>query len=264
MPKKMTKNAEEVRSLTRGLRLLEILAAAPDGLALAEISEGAKLSKSSTHRLLQTLLLNGYSIQDHSNGHYLPSYKLLSLCTNMIKDSNLYVVAHPHLEELAHTTGETVHLVLFDNDEAVYVDKVESPNAIRMYSKIGMRAPLHCTGVGKAILAYLPDDEQSGLIENGKLERYTENTITNPVDLRAHLDEIRQCGFAVDDGEHEEHIRCIAAPLLARSSQVVGAMSIAAVSYRVDLPTLRSWWPRLHSQVDQLNTKLMHYFDRYV
>ena len=260
----MTKNVDEVRALTRGLRLLEILAADPEGLALVNISEKAKLSKSSTHRLLQTLLLNGYAMQDPSSRYYLPSYKLLSLCTNMIRDTDLYVVAHPHLEELARFTGETVHLVLLDNGDAVYVDKVESPNAIRMYSKVGMRAPLHCTGVGKAILAQLPEEKLGLLIENGDLERYTDNTITDPVELHAHLGEIRERGFAVDDGEHEEQIRCIAAPLLARNSQVVGAMSIAAVSYRVDLPKLCSWWPRLRTHVDQLNTKLIHYFDRYV
>lgn len=260
----MTKNANEVRALTRGLRLLEILAAEPEGLALVNISVKAKLSKSSTHRLLQTLKMNGYVRQNHSNDFYLPSFKLLSLSANVIRDTNLYEVAHAHLEELAQSTGETVHLVLLDHEEAVYVDKVESPNAVRMYSKVGMRAPLHCTGVGKAILAFLPEDRLSSLIDDGDLKGYTKNTITDPNKLRAHLAEIRERGFAVDDGEHEEQIRCIAAPLLARNSIVVGAMSVAALSFRVDMQTLRRWWPRLRTHVDQLNTNLMHYFDRYV
>ena len=259
----MTKEETGVRALSRGLRLLEILAQAPDGLPLARITAKAGLSKSSAHRLLQTLILNGYAIRDRTNGLYFPSLKLLQLSSALIQQTNLHVVATPHLEELADLTGETVHLVLWDGEQAVYVEKVESPNPIRMYSNIGNRVPLHCTGVGKAILAHLPPEKLDAIVQSGPLPRFTGHTITDPQALRDHLAQIRQRGYAVDDGEHEEHVRCIAAPLFARNGRVVGAISIAAVSYRVDLDTLQSWWPSLKEHADQLNVELMHYFERY-
>jgi DNA-binding IclR family transcriptional regulator len=132
-----------------------------------------------------------------------------------------------------------------------------------MYSQIGNRAPLHCTGVGKAVLAFLPEEQREALLNGGDLQRYTDNTLTDPDVLRAHLAQIRAQGFAIDNGEHEEHVRCIAAPLFARTGQVVGAISIAAVSYRVNLPTLLSWQPMLSERAHQLNAELAHYFDRY-
>jgi IclR family KDG regulon transcriptional repressor len=253
----------EVRALSRGLLILEILASHSQGLSLSAIARKSGLAKSSTHRLLQTLLINGYVRRDvRSSDHYFPSFKLLTLSSQLIQGTDLAVIAHPHLEALAKTTGETVHLVLLDHDQAVYVAKVESPNPIRMYSQIGNRAPLHCTGVGKAILAFLPKERQNRVL-NGDLPRYTGNTLTDPGQLRAHLDHIRRQGYAIDNGEHEDNVLCMAMPLLSSAGQVVGAVSIAAVSYRVDLPTLESWQPLLVEHVNQMSTELAHYLDCY-
>ena len=253
----------EVRALSRGLLILEILASHSQGLSLSAIARKSGLAKSSTHRLLQTLLLNGYVRRDsNSSDHYFPSFKLLTLSSQLIQDTDLVMIAHPHLEALAHLTGETVHLVLLDHDQAVYVAKVESPNPIRMYSQIGNRAPLHCTGVGKAILAFLPRERQN-LVLNGDLPRYTDATLTDPGMLRAELDHIRRQGYAIDNGEHEENVRCIAVPLLSHAGQVVGAVSVAAVSYRVDIATVESWHPLLDEHVRQMNTEMAHYLDGY-
>jgi DNA-binding IclR family transcriptional regulator len=253
----------EVRALSRGLHILEILTSHSQGLSLSGIARESGLAKSSTHRLLQTLIINGYVRQDTQNSdNYFPSFKLLTLSSQLIQATDFTVIAHPHLEFLAKMTGETVHLVLLNHDHAVYVAKVESPNPIRMYSQIGNRAPLHCTGVGKAILAFFPEERQN-LVLNRDLTRYTANTLTDPGELRTHLDQIRCQGYAIDNGEHEENVRCIAMPLLKSAGQVVGAVSIAAVSYRVDLPTLESWQPRLAEHVRQLNTELAHCLDGY-
>jgi len=262
LAKQMTLESE-VRALSRGLLILEILASHSRGLPLSTIARESGLAKSSTHRLLQTLIMNGYVRQDaYHSDHYLPSFKLLTLSSQLIQDTDLSVIAHPHLEFLANMIGETVHLVLLDQDHAVYVAKVESPNPIRMYSQIGNRAPLHCTGVGKAILAFMPTERQE-LVLNGELRPYTSHTLTDPYKLRAHLEQIRQQGYAVDNGEHEENVRCIAMPLLTSAGRVAGAVSIAAVSYRVDLPTLESWQPLLAERVHQLNAELVHHLDYY-
>ncbi|NIM95338.1 MAG: helix-turn-helix domain-containing protein [Anaerolineales bacterium] len=257
-------NTNEVRALSRGLCLLEILAAAPQGLALTDMAEKADLSKSSTHRLLHTLISNGYVLQNPSTCHYLPTRKLLKLSHQMMEGTSFRSIAHPHLRQLAETTGETAHLVLLENGDAVYVEKVESPNSIRMVSSIGMRVPLHCTGVGKAILAHLPHGELQEILETRELRRYTENTITNQDDLLLNLKDTVERGYAIDYGEHEEHVCCIAAPLFARTEKVIGAVSIAAVSYRVDLEILHSWWPVLKSHANQMNTELAFIFDRYI
>ena len=253
----------EVRALSRGLRLLEILAAAPHGLSLTHIAQQAELSKSSAHRLVQTLVNSGYLLQKQKNGHYFPSLKVLTLSHKLIEDTDLRAVSRPHLSALAEVTGETAHLVFLDHDAIVYVDKVESSNPIRMYSRIGRRAPPHCTGVGKAILAYLPQDRLAEVLGSDPLERYTNTTITNRGDLQAHLAEILSVGYAIDDGEHEEQVRCLASPLFAANGDVVGALSISAVSYRVDMPKLLTWWPTLREQSQALSADLAPYFDRY-
>ncbi len=253
-----------MRALSRGLRLLEILADTPDGLPLTELTEEALLSKSSTHRLLQTLMNNGYVLQNSTTSHYLPSLKLLELGSRLLQDYDLHDVARALLQNLTTATGETVHLVLLDHNSAVYIEKVESPNPIRMYSNIGMSVPLHCTAVGKAILASLPEDRLGIYFQSNQLTRFTETTITEPALLKVHLEEIRSRGFAIDDGEHEEEVRCIAAPLFARTQEVVGAVSIAAVSFRVSMEQLMGWVPDLRAVATQLNTDLAHYFDRYI
>ncbi len=236
---------------------------APLGLPLSKIAEQSGLSKSSTYRLLQTLVRSGYLLQKQASGHYFPSLKVLSLSRKLIEDTDLRAVSRPHLVKLAHSTGETAHLVLLDRDAMVYVDKVESPNPIRRYSRIGRRALPHCTGVGKAILAYLPPDRFESVLEANSLERHTEKTIVDLKELQAHLAEIRERGYAVDDGEHEADVRCLAAPLFATSGAVAGAIGIDAVSYRVGMPALLSWRPMLERHAKQLSSELTHYFDRY-
>jgi DNA-binding IclR family transcriptional regulator len=113
------------------------------------------------------------------------------------------------------------------------------------------------------ILAHLSADRRADLLGGEALARYTPNTITDRVELEQNLAQIRQRGFAVDDGEHEESVRCLASPLFGADGRIVGAMSIATVSYRVSLPTLLSWWPILREHTAQLRAELVHYFDRY-
>ena len=182
------------------------------------------------------------------------------MCRQIVQDTDLTVIAHPHLDALARQTGETVHLVLLDQDQAVYVAKVEIAQLDPHVLAIGIRAPLHCTGVGKAILAFLPPDRQEDVLAHD-LPRHTANTLTDPGALRAHLDLICRQGYAIDDEEHEDNVRCIAMPLRSSVGRVVGAISIAAVSFRVNVAMLHSWQPLLAQHVGQMNRELAHYFD---
>jgi DNA-binding IclR family transcriptional regulator len=260
----LNSNTKEVQALSRGLKLIEILSGAPDGLSLSDIAKAANLSKSSTHRLLHTLKINGYIFQDNIKSDYFPSVKLLELISNILQDTNISRVARRYMEPLAELTGETIHFVLLDHDVAIYIEKVESPNTIRMYSRIGKRAPLYCTGVGKAILAFLPEDRIEEIVRGEPLKRYTNATIVDPDALLSHLEEIRKRGYAIDNGEHEDNILCIATPLFTRTDEVVGALSISAVSYRANLETVESWAPILEKYTNQLTSELAFFFDRYV
>ena len=253
-----------MRALVRGLRVLEIMNDAPRGLPLNRIAEESGLSKSSAHRLAQTLVQEGYLFQNHESGHYFPSLKVLRLGQKLIEDTDLMAVSRPHLQRLSRETGETAHLVLLDRDAIVYVDKVESNNPIRMYSRIGLRAPAHCTGAGKAILAFLSPERIEAVLGDRPLERYTDSTITDRHKLRIHLSEIRERQYSIDDGEHEDQVRCLATPLFGSNGEPAGAVSIAAVSYRVDLETLIGWWPLLRERSLALSADLSHYFDRYM
>ena len=167
------------------------------------------------------------------------------------------------MKPLSEQTGETIHFVQVVDGAAVYVEKVESPNNIRMYSLIGRRAPLHCTGVGKAILAYLPDESLEEFLRGNILTKYTENTITDPEILREHLRLIRRNGYALDNSEHEENVCCVAAPLFTSSGHVIGAVSISAIRYRADIAVVESWAPLLKDQMEKMNAELVFFFDRY-
>ena len=256
----MTVATEKTGSLSRGLQIIEILADGHDGLPLTEIARKAGLSKSSTHRLLQTLVQEGFVAQDgDTSQHYRLSLKLLWLASNLVDGLGLDQLVQPLLTELANATRETVHMALLDGNLAVYVEKIDSPNSIRMYSRVGKRVLLHCTALGKAILAYLPEDRVREILAADGLPRRTANTITDLETMLEHFALIRSRGYALDEEEHEEGIRCIAAPLFDRQKRVVGAISITALAYRVDRELLLSWRPQLRECAEKVTMVLEHH-----
>lgn len=250
---------QSTRALLRGLKIIGILAESRDGMRLTEIARKAGLSKSSAHRLLQTLAQEGFVAQNGVSSHYHLSLKLLWLASNLVDGLGLDQLVRPLLEELAHTTRETVHMALLDGEAAVYIEKIDSPSSIRLYSRVGKRVPLHCTGLGKAILAYLPEERVNEIVAVEGLPRRTAYTITKPKALGEHLAVIRAQGYALDEEEHEEGVRCIAAPLFDRQTHVIGAVSITTIGFRVDRELLLSWWPQLRDCTQKVSTILQHH-----
>lgn len=246
-------------SLSRGLQLLSVLSDAGE-LPLAEIARRAGLSKSSTHRLLQTLIQTGFVTQSEPSSHYRLGLKLLRLASSYVAASGLDHLVMPLLQELAGRTQETVHMALLDGDVAVYVAKIDSPNAIRMYSRVGRPVPYYCTGLGKAILAYLSAARAAEILAGEQLHQHTPNTLTDPAAWRPHLALIRSRGYALDEEEHELGIRCIAAPLFGRHQRVAGAVSITALTFRVSPEQLLAWWPPLRDCAQEIGTVLEHHF----
>lgn len=221
-----------VQSIERALKIIEELAEERDGLGVTELSRRLDLHKSTVHRLLSTLVIFGYVEQNPYTERYRLGMKLLYLGESILERMDLRREAHDLLEELSREVNETVHLVVPDGNSVIYIDKIDSSRTIRMYSQIGRRAPMHASAVGKAILAFYPEDFVRKIAEEG-LEKYTEKTITDPGKLMEHLKTVRIQGFAIDDEENEKGIRCIGAPIFDYSGRVIGALSISGATVTI-------------------------------
>jgi IclR family transcriptional regulator, KDG regulon repressor len=190
------------------------------------------MNKSTLFSLLRTLQEYDVVDKDLDTDRYKLGLKTLYWAEACLSDIQLRKIASPLLHELMGKVSETVHLVVFDKGEVVYIDKVESPHAIRMVSRIGSHMPAYSTAVGKAFLAYLPEDATQEAIDRG-LHPRTANTITTQEVLFQHLEEVRRCGYAVDNEENEPQVRCVAAPIFDHTSQVVAAISISGPTIRM-------------------------------
>jgi DNA-binding IclR family transcriptional regulator len=174
--------------------------------------------------------------QVSENKNYQLGFKLVELGNRLLDQLDLRGQARPFLIRLCKRIRETVHLVVLDQNEALYVDKVESdekPGGLQMVSRVGSRMPVHSSSVGKVFLAQLSDQELDRLIKKKGLKKRTKNTITDTEKLKHHLKVIRQKGFAVDDEENEKGIRCVGAPIFNRQGQVIAAISISGPTVRI-------------------------------
>jgi len=193
------------RILEKGLRLLEQLAESAEGLTVVELADRIGVHKTSTYRYINSLLAMGY-IQSASNGRYHLGNKILELGSQKLRRMPLRETAHPFLVKLSADTQMTVHLW-----------------------RIGSRAPAYCTGVGKALLSGLPTDQVVSLLREVTLERRTANTITDPIQLLEEIKTTTERGYAIDEGEHEEGIKCFAASLREYGGDVAGAISLTGL-----------------------------------
>lgn len=180
-----------VQSVERIFQLIEHLAAHPTGVSLQRLAEETGLAKSTVHRLLASLVGLGYVVQDEENGHYRLTLKMFELSSGIVDSMDIMGVAKAHLERLSQRTGEAVHLVIRDGRDIVYIYKTES-GPMRMSSRVGLRSPLYCTGVGKAILATLPGDELEDIWTHSNVQKLTDKTITDLEELRSQLVEVRR------------------------------------------------------------------------
>ncbi|MGN8197272.1 IclR family transcriptional regulator [Salinisphaera sp. RV14] len=189
--------------------------------------------RATLHRLLRALAAERLITFDKSTQTYRPGLRLLELAHESWLSSDLRSVASADVDWLAEQTGETVHLAAFDGDTMVYIDKRDSSSALRLYSAVGKRGPLYCTGIGKAILASLKPERLDELLDTQELIGHTAHTITDRKALQTELDAIREQGCAYDMEEHEPGVRCVAAAIVDRSGDVVGGVSITAPSMRM-------------------------------
>lgn len=215
-----------VQSIERALSIIEELAKEDGELGVTELSHRLNLNKSTVHRLLSVLLKFKYVDKNFQTKKYRLGMKPLYLGGVILDRLDLRREAHDLLKKLAEEVNETVHLVIPDNDMALYIDKIDSNQTFRMRSQIGWYVPLHTTAVGKAILAFSPKEYVERIIAKG-LKSYTENTITDPEKLLEHLEMVRKLGYAVDNEENEPGVRCVAAPIFDYRNKVIAALSIS-------------------------------------
>lgn len=229
----MDKNS--VQSVERTFAIIEAMSQAPNGVYLIELTKATGLNKSTVYRLLSSLIKLGYALKIKDTGKYYLAIKMFEVGSRVINKLDVLTIARPYLEELSSATGEAVHLVVRDGIDIVYIYKEDSGNSsVRMSSRVGLRSPMYCTAVGKAILAALPGDEAERIWRMSDIIRHTENTIISFNELRGQLDEILAKGYAVDDEENEIGVRCVGASILGFSGKVLGAFSVSVPIGRMD------------------------------
>lgn len=218
---------------------MELLAENGDA-GVMEVSTALGLNKSTAHRVLNSLIYMGYARQNEETGRYEPSLKVVDLANKVMKHVDIVQVVRPYLRRLMELTDETVHFVERDGADAVYIDKVESyRNGIQMVSRIGSRIPLYCSGVGKAMAAELDEHEVEEIWNRSRILPLTPYTITDFEAFRRELSEIRERGYALDNEENENGVRCIAVSLKDYTGRVKYAFSISAPVSRMDNDRIR-------------------------
>jgi len=223
----------DAKILAKGLNLLEVLARSAEGMTAVELADSVGAHKTTVYRYLNTLLQAGY-IKTNGDGSYHLGNKILELGSHMLRRMPLRETAHPFLVKLSAETQKTVHLCVLDGKDVVYIDKVESQRSLPIISRIGSRAPAYCTGVGKALLSTLPTDQVVALLQDTALEQRTTNTITNPMQLLEELKVTAKHSYAIDNSEHEEGIKCFAAPITGYGGETVGAISLTGLKREFD------------------------------
>lgn len=234
---------------------LEILT--EDGSAgLMDVSERLGLNKSTAHRVLNSLVYMGYARQDEITGKYEPSLKIVDMAGKIMSNVDIVHVVRPYLRRLMEQAEETVHFVERDGVEAVYIDKVESlRNGIQMVSRIGSRIPLYCSGVGKAMAAYMDEQEVREIWENSKVHPLTPYTITDYNAFLNELERIRERGYALDNEENESGVRCIAVSLREYTGRRRYAFSISAPVTRMDNERIRKLAEYILETKEQIEKK---------
>jgi len=209
-------------------RALEIIACFEDSaeLGISQLSELMGLSKSTIYGLTNTLVSFGYLEQCESKKYRL-GLRMFELGNMIQRRMDVRQEARPWCQILAEKYCTTVHLAAHSDGEIIYIDKVDSSNSVVVYSQVGKRAPMYCTGVGKAILAHLPHEEQERYIRSCSLTKMTEHTISTAEQLREELKIVHMCGYAIDSEEIELGLQCIAAPIFNYRRQPQMAISVS-------------------------------------
>lgn len=235
-----------VQSLERALTILNKLSEYPDGIQITRLAEQVGLTKGTLHRLLSTLSNMNYVVKDEETDKYKLGLQVLFLSRNLLNQSNIVTIAKPFLEKLVQEVNETVHLCIEDRGEVIYIDKIESNQTIRMYSRIGSRAPMYRTAVGKILLSDMSPEKFEDIVSNITFIPKTPTTITSKEELIKEIETVKVQGYALDNAENEEVLRCIAAPIYDHRGKIVASFSISGPNNRVTMDLIN------HTLIDKM------------
>ncbi|PPK70830.1 IclR family transcriptional regulator [Actinokineospora auranticolor] len=236
------------QSLDRALTVLDALAGGPRTLDQLAVSAG--VHKTTVLRLLRTLESHRFVQRDDAR-HYRLGTALFDLANRALDDRDVRKAAEPALRELNELTGHTVHLASYEGGEVVYIDKYESRHHVRMYSRVGKRAALHCTAVAKVLVASFPPARRAEVAEGITYTPMTANTITSAEEYLAELERVEARGYALDNSEHEDFIHCVAAPVRGQRGEVLAAVSVSVPKILLDLEGLMALIPDLKLAADK-------------
>src|SRR5215467_11219712 len=231
-----TLNATAVRVIS----ILEYLDGSIRGLNVSEISRKLMIPKSSAHVIILTLERLGYLRKGIGERNYSLGMKAYALGQKMVKTLSLSELALPHMRRLVDRLQLSAHLAVLDRDQGMFIQKIESPGLIKFDTYVGKRMDLHCTGLGKVILAFETPEAVKHILNKPVYMRYTRNTITSPRALHAEIEEIRRLGYAVDDEEEEMGVRCVSVPITDRLGKFVAALSVTGTVGQVPTDRIES------------------------
>ena len=253
--KPAAKPKTRLSSVANSIRLIKAFSDDEYEIGISNLAKRLGLAKSTVHRLASTLIDAGMLEQNSENGRYRLGLSLFELGSLVRRKMDVSSEAKPYLKMLREKTGETVHLAILDQASVLFINNLESEHAVRMSVNVGVRAPAHCTAVGKALLAFQAADAVETVLA-GAFETRTAKTISNATDLRQDLATVRARGYAIDDEELELGLRCIAAPIRDHSGNVVAATSVAGPAQRMTKKALSAFAPDVIAAADAISARL--------
>lgn len=248
-------NDIKVKSLYKALKVLECFTVSKPELGITEISEQLGLYKSNVHNIADTFVKAGYLEKNTENDKYRLGFKILELSHIISANISLRHIVLPHMRELADITNETIYLAVPREGEVIYLDSCSPKHQLSTRAMLGIKAPLYCTGIGKAMLAFLPEEVLTVVVSSG-LARHTDKTITDLQQLKEELSDIRTRGYAIDNMEHEFGIKCVGMPIRNKNRQVTAGISISGPSLRFDARKIKEFGVLLQKTVHDIEDKL--------
>jgi DNA-binding IclR family transcriptional regulator len=242
--------------LEKAMNLLSRFDSSRAEWGVTELSKDLDINKSTVSKILSTLENHRYLVKNAENRKYKLGLRLFELGSLVASQLDLQKEALVYMEELNKKVGETVHLVVMDDFDIIYINKVESAQSLRIGTRVGGRLPAHCTGVGKVLLAALSPEELNIFLKKRPLKRFTPSTITDPEDLRKALAQIRAQGYALDNEEFNGGLMCAAAPIKNYSQKIIGAISISGPTNRIREKNLENLISMVKSIAQKISQRL--------
>jgi DNA-binding IclR family transcriptional regulator len=246
----------EIRSITKAIRLLDMLGEGNGAYGVSELARLVDMDKSSVSRMLRTLEQAGYVEQDPVTQRYSLGLNIGVLGYKALKRMDLRTAARPMLERLAEVTGECAHIAILADKRAFYIDQVAPERGVGVDAPVGTLAPLHCTALGKILLAFQPDGVREDIMQSMSYEPYTRRTMGSAEALRDHLGRVRTQGVAFDDEEYSVGVRCMASAIFRFDSSVCGAIGVSGPSPRISDGRISEWEPMLLETSKELSKRL--------